>query len=160
MLAGRLLTGAGGSGPLCSRYIAGNTTRTYDSGKRRFLRFCEAAGLTPLPLTEVLCLFVAHLMQEHLQFTSIRTYLSSRLRPVCPIPLPLMHSHVCRMSFEGQGEPGPLALIAVSPSPPPKYSPFSIIHGLAPARHTSPPPLGSLLPWIFRLLPGGRIHSS
>ncbi len=58
--------------------IAGNTSRTYNSGKRRFLRFCQATGLILLPLSEeVLCLFVAQLVQDGLQFSSIRTYLSS-----------------------------------------------------------------------------------
>ena len=63
-------------------------------------------------------------------------FVTSRLRPVCLIPLPLMHSHVCHMSFEGQGDIGPLAPIAASPSPP-GYFPSSVIHGLAPARHES-----------------------
>ena len=42
------------------------------------MRFCQQAGLIPLPLREnTLCLFVAHLVEQGLQHSSIRLYLSS-----------------------------------------------------------------------------------
>ena len=58
--------------------LAGNSVRTYNSASRRYLIFCQTTQLTPLPLSEhTLCLFVAHLIQQNLQPSSIRTYLSS-----------------------------------------------------------------------------------
>ena len=41
--------------------LAPSTRQTYQSGQRRFLRFCTEAGLQPLPLSEHPRLFVAHL---------------------------------------------------------------------------------------------------
>ena len=105
MLAGRSSL-AQGVQVLYAHGIAGNTTRTYDSGKRRFLRFCEAAGLTPLPLTEeVFCLFVANLMQERLQFTSIRTYLFSvrHLQITAGLPDPFTPNAFPRLSYVLRG---------------------------------------------------------
>ena len=63
-----------------SRYIAQalapTTFRAYQSGQRRFLRFCTEAGLQPLPLSEnLLCLFVAHLASEGLVPQTIKSYL-------------------------------------------------------------------------------------
>lgn len=58
--------------------LAPATTRTYQSGQRRFLRFCTEAGIQPLPLNEhTLCLFVAHLGQQGLAPQTIESYLSA-----------------------------------------------------------------------------------
>ena len=58
--------------------LAPSTFRTYQSGKRRFLRFCTDAGLQPLPLTEnLLCLFVAYLASQGLVPQTIKAYLSA-----------------------------------------------------------------------------------
>ena len=52
--------------------------QTYQSGQRRFTRFCCDAGLQPLPLTEnLLTLFVSHLATEGLAHTTIKSYLSA-----------------------------------------------------------------------------------
>ena len=56
--------------------LAPSTFRTYQSGQRRFLRFCTDAGLQPLPLTEnLLCLFVAHLASQGVVPQTIKAYL-------------------------------------------------------------------------------------
>lgn len=65
-----------------SRYltkaVAPSTLLSYQSGQRRFLRFCADAGFQPLPLTEnVLSLYVAHLASEGLVPQTIKSYLSA-----------------------------------------------------------------------------------
>ena len=56
--------------------LAPSTLRSYRSGQKRFLRFCQEAILQPLPLTEhVLCLFVAQLGRERLSHQTIKCYL-------------------------------------------------------------------------------------
>ena len=58
--------------------IAPSTLRTYQSGQRRFLRFCTDSGRQPLPLSEhTLCLFVAHLASQGLVPQTIKSYLSA-----------------------------------------------------------------------------------
>ena len=60
------------------RGLAPSTTRTYDSAKRRYLQFCSAYSLQPLPTNEtVLCRYVAHLAEEGLAPSSIKAYLSA-----------------------------------------------------------------------------------
>jgi hypothetical protein len=55
-----------------------STLRTYQSGQRRFLRFCTDAGLQPLPLREnLLRLFVAHLATQGLVPQTVKAYLSA-----------------------------------------------------------------------------------
>ena len=50
---------------------------SYASAQRRYLAFCEAANLPPLPLSEgVLCIFVAFLANQGLAHQSITSYLS------------------------------------------------------------------------------------
>ena len=63
---------------LYRRGLAQSSTRAYDTGKRQYLQFCRAAGLTPLPVSEnTLCLFVAYLSQKKLQHSTVRSYLSA-----------------------------------------------------------------------------------
>ena len=58
--------------------LAPSTLRTYQSGQRRFLRFCTDADLQPLTLSEnLLCLFVAHLASQGLVPQTIKAYLSA-----------------------------------------------------------------------------------
>ena len=58
--------------------LASSTRRMYQSGHRRFLRFCADAGLQPLPLSENLfCLFVAHLASQGLVPQTVKAYLSA-----------------------------------------------------------------------------------
>ena len=87
-----------------SRYIgqalAPSTLRSYESGQRRYLKFCNDASLPLWPLTEhSLCLFVAHLGSEGLTHQTIKCYLSSirflsistgRGDPFSPGALPLL----------------------------------------------------------------------
>ena len=58
--------------------LAPATLRSYKSGQRRFLRFCQDARLQPLPLTEqLMCMFVAQLGAESLSYQTIKCYLSA-----------------------------------------------------------------------------------
>ena len=58
--------------------LAQSTLRTYRCGQDRYLWFCSAASLTPLPAGEnQLCLFVSFLAMEKLKHRSIKTYLSA-----------------------------------------------------------------------------------
>ena len=58
--------------------LAPSTRRVYASGQKRYLEFCRSGGLSPFPLSEdQLCTFVAYLMDEGLQHTSIKGYLSA-----------------------------------------------------------------------------------
>ena len=51
---------------------------SYESGKRRYLAFCQQYHFPPLPLAEsVLCRFVATLFQSALSPQSVRLYLSA-----------------------------------------------------------------------------------
>ena len=55
--------------------IAPTTERMYGVARRRYLRFCERYGRTPLPASERgLCQFVAFLAGEGLRHSSIKTY--------------------------------------------------------------------------------------
>lgn len=61
-----------------TRGIAQNTMRTYSSAQKRYLLFCLAYGITPLPLSEVsTCLFAAFLAHQGLKSQSISAYLSA-----------------------------------------------------------------------------------
>ena len=63
---------------LINNSLAPSTRRVYASGQKRYLEFCRKGGLTPFPLAEdQLCTFVAYLMDEGLQHTSIKGYLSA-----------------------------------------------------------------------------------
>ena len=58
--------------------LAPSTRRTYESSKKRYLAFCQAMNLHPCPITQgMLCLYVAHLYQDGLAHTSIKSYLSA-----------------------------------------------------------------------------------
>ena len=58
--------------------LAPSTVRSYKSGQKQYLCFCQDAGLQPLPLSEhVLCLFVAQLAKENLTHETIKCYLSA-----------------------------------------------------------------------------------
>ena len=60
-----------------ARGLAARAVATYGSAQWRYLTFCEAAGLIPLPLSEgVLCLFVVFLARQGLAHQSIIAYLS------------------------------------------------------------------------------------
>lgn len=63
---------------LVNNSLAPSTRRVYASGQKRYLEFCRRGGLSPFPLSEdQLCTFVAYLMDEGLQHTSIKGYLSA-----------------------------------------------------------------------------------
>ena len=63
---------------LYGRGLAQSSSRSYDSGKRQYLRFCHTVCLTPLPVSEeILCLFVAHLSKSNLQHSTVRSYLAA-----------------------------------------------------------------------------------
>ena len=58
--------------------IAPTTECMYGVARRRYLRFCERYGRTPLPASERgLCQFVAFLAGEGLRHSSIKTYLAA-----------------------------------------------------------------------------------
>ena len=58
--------------------LAPSTKRVYQSAQKRFLEFCMAAKLPPLPLLEELpCYYVAFLGKQGLKHSSIKSYLSS-----------------------------------------------------------------------------------
>ena len=58
--------------------LAPSTKRVYATGQRRYLDFCKSYKLTTFPATEDnLCTFVAYLMEDGLQHSSIKGYLSS-----------------------------------------------------------------------------------
>ncbi len=83
--------------------LSQNSTRTYDSASRRFLWFCDIAGLSPLPLTErTLCLYVESLSQDRIQPSSIRTYLSS-LRHLKSQLVSQFHTRFPRLSYVLRG---------------------------------------------------------
>lgn len=75
--------------------LAPSTRRVYASGQKRYLEFYRNGGLSPFPLSEdQLCTFVAYLMDEGLQHTSIKGYLSTirRLQIVKGLGDPLVAS--------------------------------------------------------------------
>ena len=52
--------------------------KTYSSAQKRYLSFCSAYGITPLPLSELsTCLFAAFLAHQGLKSQSISSYLSA-----------------------------------------------------------------------------------
>ena len=58
--------------------LAKRTQTSYVSGQKRYLAFCEAYNLTPLPLSESnLCLFSAFLAHQGLQAQTVSSYLSA-----------------------------------------------------------------------------------
>ena len=60
------------------RSLAPATLHSYTSGQRRYMAFCTAANLQPLPLVEqTLCMFVAQLGREGLAHQTIKAYLSA-----------------------------------------------------------------------------------
>ena len=74
-----------------SRALASSTLRTYSSGQRRYLSFCEAASISPLLLSDhTLCMFVAWLARGGLAHQTIKSYLSA-----------IRHFHI----LAGQGDP-------------------------------------------------------
>lgn len=72
--------------------LAESTRRTYGTAKRRYLEFCTARDLAPVPASEQqLCSFVAYLALDSLTHSTIKSYLSG-----------VRHLHI----EEGQGDPG------------------------------------------------------
>ena len=60
------------------RGVASSTARTYQSAKRRYACFCQAANCQLLPLTEAsLSKFVSHLANQKLKHQTIKVYLSA-----------------------------------------------------------------------------------
>ena len=58
--------------------LAPSTLRAYQSEYSRYQRFCERAGITPIPTTEqTLCLFVAFLAEEGIAHSTVKDYLSA-----------------------------------------------------------------------------------
>ena len=58
--------------------LAPSTTRTYNTGKNRYVKFCSVRKIAPLPLTEKnLCEYVAYLAQGGMKHQSIKCYLSA-----------------------------------------------------------------------------------
>ena len=58
--------------------LAQSTQRTYKSGKNRYIKFCQGAALSSLPVTEQgLCSFTAHLALHGLKYLTIKVYLSA-----------------------------------------------------------------------------------
>ena len=59
--------------------LAKTTKKTYDSAKRRYISFCHACRLSPLPSSQqsLQCRYVAHLANEGLSHTSIKCYLAA-----------------------------------------------------------------------------------
>ena len=58
--------------------LADSTQRTYRSGQKRFLEFCEAGGFKAVPASEtVLCRFVGFLAESSLKSRTIKVYLSA-----------------------------------------------------------------------------------
>ena len=58
--------------------IAQSTQRTYRSGEKRYIHFCQRIGLGPFPATEqCLTLFAAHLFKEGLVAGTVKSYLSA-----------------------------------------------------------------------------------
>ena len=72
--------------------LAASTQRSYNSGKRRYLKFCRIKGSAPVPTSEhQLCQFVAFLANEKLCHNTIKSYLAA-----------IRHLHIA----EGAGDPG------------------------------------------------------
>jgi site-specific recombinase XerC len=58
--------------------LADSTQRTYRSGQKRFLDFCEAGGFKAVPASEtILCRFVGFLAESGLKSRTIKVYLSA-----------------------------------------------------------------------------------
>ena len=58
--------------------LADSTQRTYRSGQKCFLEFCEAGGFKAVPASEtVLCRFVGFLAESSLKSRTIKVYLSA-----------------------------------------------------------------------------------
>ena len=58
--------------------LATSTRRTYRSAQERFLRFCQAGGFSPIPVSQsLLCMYVSYLAEQNLKHGSIKVYLSA-----------------------------------------------------------------------------------
>ena len=58
--------------------LAPSSQCTYVSAQTRYLQFCSSFSLSPLPVNELqLCQFAAHLANEQLSHTTIKSYLSA-----------------------------------------------------------------------------------
>ncbi len=94
---------------ICNLYgqgLAQSTAKAYTSGKKRFMGFCIAAGLDPLPLTEhTVCLFVAHLAEAGLQPGSVKSYLAAicHMQISAGLPDPSLMSTFPRLSYMLKG---------------------------------------------------------
>ena len=94
---------------ICTLYgqgLAQSTTKAYASGKKRFIDFCMAARLDPLPLTErTVCLFVAHLAEAGLQPGSVKSYLAAirHMQISAGLPDPSLTSSFPRLSYMLKG---------------------------------------------------------
>ena len=58
--------------------LTASTHKLYNTGIHRYLTFCQSITHIPMPTSELtLLLFVAHLAQSHLSYSTIRVYLSA-----------------------------------------------------------------------------------
>jgi len=58
--------------------ISAATTKAYRSGLHRYITFCSEINQLPIPISEdTLLLFIAHLAQQNLSYTTIQVYLSA-----------------------------------------------------------------------------------
>ena len=58
--------------------LAPSTQRTYGAGKKKYLGFCQQAGLAPLPATEQrLMQFIAYAVNHGLKHQTIKSYISA-----------------------------------------------------------------------------------
>ena len=78
--------------------LAQSTHWSYDSAKRKFLCFCNQAGLAPLPVSEnLLCRYVAYLAEQGLSPKTVKVYLSAirHLQVAMNFPDPKMGDLPC-----------------------------------------------------------------
>ena len=58
--------------------LEASTQRTYRSGEKRFIQFCELTSMPSFPVPEaVLCAFMAHLYMNGLSAGSVKSYLAA-----------------------------------------------------------------------------------
>ena len=61
-----------------SKGLAQSTLRSYNSGQKRYLLFCNGGNFSPLPASEeVLCMFASYLADSGLKHRTIKSYLSA-----------------------------------------------------------------------------------
>ena len=86
--------------------LAQSTSKAYASGKKRYLEFCRAAVVDPLPITErTACLFVGHLAEAGLQPASVKSYLAAirHWQISAGLPDPVIMSSFPRLTYVLKG---------------------------------------------------------